>query len=83
VKRYRLNVEVEPLEEGGYLAVASNLRGCLAEGGTIAEALDSIEDVARVIIKLCLEQGLPLPPELADEDEPAAIKAELVVKVGS
>jgi len=82
VRKYRLNVTVEPVENGRFLAVASNLRGCLAEGDSIAEALDNIEDVARVIIELCLQQGLPLPPELEGAEEPPVVKAEVVVKVG-
>ncbi|HLF77809.1 MAG TPA: type II toxin-antitoxin system HicB family antitoxin [Dehalococcoidia bacterium] len=83
MKKYKLNVEVEPLGDGPYLAVASNLRGCLAEGDTIAEALENIEDVARIIIELCIREGLPLPPELRDEDEPPIVKGEVVVKVGA
>lgn len=59
VRQYRLGVEVEPLDEGGYLAVCQDLQGCHAEGSTIAEALDNVEDVTRVIIELCIEKGLP------------------------
>ena len=83
MKKYRLNVEVEALEEGGFLAIASNLRGCMAEGDTIAEALENIEDVAHLVIELCMKEGLPLPPELRDEEEPPIIKAEVFVKIGS
>jgi predicted RNase H-like HicB family nuclease len=81
MKKYLLKVEVEPLEEGGYLATCPDLQGCHAEGDTIAEALDNIEDVARIIIELCLEEGLPLPPELGSEEEPPVIRAELMVQV--
>ena len=73
-------VEVEPLEEGGYLAVCELIRGCHAEGETIAEALENIEDVARVIIELCIEEGLPLPPELAGTQEIPVVKAEVVAR---
>ena len=83
MKRYRLNVEIEPLEDGRYLAVATNLRGCHAEGDTIAEAIEYVEDVARVIIEMCIEEGLPLPPEIESGDEPPIVKAEVVVKVGA
>ena len=30
--RYRLPLEIEPLEEGGYLAICPILQGCHAEG---------------------------------------------------
>jgi len=82
VKKYRLSVTVESLEDGRYLAVAPDLRGCLAEGDTIAEAIENVEDAARVIIELCLKEGLPMPPELQGEEEPL-VKAEVVVKVGA
>ena len=83
MKKYRLDVEIEPLEDGRFLATAPNLRGCLAEGDTLAEAIENIEDVARVIIELCTKEGLPLPPELQGDDGQPLMKAELVVKVGA
>ncbi len=79
MRRYRLQVEVEALDEGDYLASCPALQGCHAEGGSIAEALENVADVARVIIELCLEQGLPLPPEMQDPEPQAAVKAEMVV----
>ena len=82
MKKYRLNVEVEPLEDGRFLAVSPDLQGCLAEGDTIAEAIENVEDAARVIIQLCMEKGWPLPPELLSDEESPIIKAEVVVKVG-
>jgi predicted RNase H-like HicB family nuclease len=81
MKRYLLRVEVEPLEEGGYLATCPDLQGCHAEGETIAEALTNVEDVARVIIELCIEKGLPLPVELQDEQTPPLVRGELLVQV--
>ena len=83
MKKYLLRVEVEPLEEGGYLASCPDLQGCHAEGDTIAQALENVEDVARVIIELCMEKGLPLPPELARTEEMPIVKAEVVVRVGA
>jgi predicted RNase H-like HicB family nuclease len=82
MKKYLLKVEVEPLDEGGYLASCPDLQGCHAEGDTIAEALENVEDVARVIIELCMEKELPLPPELAGTEEVPIVKAEVVVRVG-
>ena len=80
MKKYLLKVEVEPLEEGGYLASCPDLQGCHAEGDTIAEALEIIEDVARIIMELCIEDGLPLPPELAGIKEVPTVKAEVVTR---
>ena len=76
-----LQVEVEPLEDGRFLAVSTNLQGCMAEGDTIAEALDYIEDVARVIIEFRRREGWSLPEELQPGAELPIVKAELVVSV--
>jgi predicted RNase H-like HicB family nuclease len=83
MKTYLLKVEVEPLEDGRYLAACPDLEGCHAEGDTIAEALENVEDVARVIIELCIEKGLPLPPELRGAQKLPVVKAEVVVRIGS
>jgi predicted RNase H-like HicB family nuclease len=83
VKKYRLQVEVEPLENGRFLATAPKLRGCLAEGETIAEALENVEDVARLLIEMSIKEGLPLPPELLGDDSHPVVKAEVVVQVGT
>jgi len=62
--KYKSPIEIEPLEEGGYLAVCPILQGCHAEGETIAKALENVQDVARNIIGLMEGDGIPLPREL-------------------
>ncbi len=62
--RYKLPIEIEPLDEGGFLAVCPILQGCHAEGETVADAIENVEDVARNLIELMREDGVPLPPEL-------------------
>lgn len=83
MKKYLLKVEVEPLEDGRYLAICPDLQGCHAEGDTIAEALENVEDMARIAIEFSKEKGFPLPPELTESEDPAIVKAEIVVRVGS
>ncbi len=56
--KYKLPIEVESLAEGGFLAVCPILQGCHAEGETIAEALENVEDVARNIIELMEQDGI-------------------------
>ena len=81
MKKLVVPVEIEPLEEGGYLATCQAIQGCHAEGETIAEALDILEDVARILLELRREDGLP-PPEGLEQLEPGAIiKAQVVVTV--
>ncbi len=72
-------VEVEALEEGGYLAICSVIQGCHAEGETVAEALENLEDVVRILLELQKEDGLPLPEGLEKLEQGATIKAQLVV----
>ncbi len=79
-RTYVLPVEVETLEDGRFLAVCPTLQGCHAEGDSIAEALENVEDVAHIIVELALEKGLPLPEELQGEPPPK-VRAEMVVSV--
>ena len=72
-------VDVEPLEEGGYLAICEAIQGCHAEGETVAEALENLEDVARILLELRREDGLPLPEGLERLAPGAIIKAQVVV----
>src|SRR5438045_7599930 len=81
MKAFELLVDIETLEEGGYLAQARNLQGCLAEGRTRAKALEYVLDVARIIIELCIEKGWPLPPELEGISSPPHIKAKVLSNV--
>jgi predicted RNase H-like HicB family nuclease len=58
---YLLDIKVEKLEEGGYLATSGTLQGLVAQGRTIAETMEIARDVARKIIESCIEHGDPLP----------------------
>lgn len=79
---YRIPVEIEALEEGGYLAHCPILQGCHAEGRTVAEALENLEDVARQLLELRLEDGLPIPPELQSYKQMKhVLKGELLLAV--
>jgi predicted RNase H-like HicB family nuclease len=81
VKQYLLEVAAEKLDDGRYLAIATNLPGTHAEGDTIAEAMENLEDVARITIEMCVEKDLPLPTEFEGTPETPLIKAELLVQV--
>jgi predicted RNase H-like HicB family nuclease len=79
MKKLVIPVEIEELEEGGYLAVCEAIQGCHAEGDTVGEALENLEDVARILLELRQEDGLP-PPEGLNSLEPGTvIKAHVVV----
>lgn len=79
MKQFVVPVEIEPLEEGGFLATCHLIQGCHAEGETIAQALDNLEDVARVLLELGMEDGLPLPTGLTPTPLERPLKAEIIV----
>lgn len=83
-KRYIVPVEIEELGDfPGYLAVCPVIQGCHAEGATIPEALENLEDVARILLELRIEHGLGLPEGL-EEAKPGSIevRAQIVVPFG-
>ena len=58
-----LNIHVERLPEGVYLATSDDLQGLIAQGRTVAETLEIARDVARKLIEARSERGAvpPLP----------------------
>ena len=60
-----LAIQIEPLEEGGYLATSDDLQGLIAQGRTVGETVEIAQDVARKLIESYLEHGDPLPPTIA------------------
>ena len=58
-----LNVQIEQLPEGLFLATSEELPGLVAQGRTVAEALEIARDVARKLIEARRErEGMPGPP---------------------
>ncbi len=57
-----MNVQIERLPEGLYLATSEQMPGLLAQGRTIAEVLEIARDVARKLIEIRQEwDALDLP----------------------
>jgi predicted RNase H-like HicB family nuclease len=80
--RYIVPVEIEELEEGGYLAICPTIPGCHAEGESIGEAIEFLEDVARVVLEFRQEEGLGIPEDLGEAAHgPVEVKAQIVVTV--
>jgi len=46
-----IRIQIEQLPEGLYLAVSDELPGLIAQGRTVAEALEIARDVARKLIE--------------------------------
>ena len=62
-----IRVHVEALPEGVSLATSEELPGLVAQGRTVAEALEVARDVARKLIEARRErEGMPVLPTTAD-----------------
>ena len=73
-KSYIVPVEVESLDEGGYLAICPTIPGCHAQGDSIAQVIDIVQDIARIILELRVEHGQGIPDEL-EEAKPETLPA--------
>ena len=62
-----IQIQVEELPEGLFLATSDELPGLLAQGRTVAEALDIARDVARKLIEARRErEGVPNLPTTSE-----------------
>ena len=77
-----ISIQIEPLEEGGYLATSTDLQGLVAQGRTLAETMEIAQDVARKIIESCIEHGDPLPPKIEYALKRQRGKATVKIPVG-
>ena len=58
MKKYKVQIIIEPCEEGGYFAACPALQGCHAEGETYLEALVNIQDIIRIHLESRAELGI-------------------------
>ena len=75
--RYKLPIEINPLEEGGYLATSPALPGFLVQAETVEEVLHLAPGVAQALLEAMWEKGVSLPQALQSAEPP--FHAELVV----
>ena len=62
-----IRIQVEELPEGLFLATSDELPGLVAQGRTVAEALDIARDVARKLIEARRDRdGIPSLPSAGD-----------------
>jgi len=64
MKEILLEIHIEALPEGGFLATSEELPGLVAQGRTVAETLEIAQDVARRLIESYQEHGDELPLSL-------------------
>jgi predicted RNase H-like HicB family nuclease len=63
---YRILVRYSQ-EDGGYIAVVPELRGCSAWGKSEAAALESVKEAAHAWLASAKEHGLPIPTPLDEQ----------------
>lgn len=62
-----VNIHIEKLPEGVYLATSNEVQGLVAQGRTIAETLEIARDVVRRLIEAQADRNaLIAPPAAAD-----------------
>lgn len=61
---YAINLKIEELPEGQFLATSEDLPGLVAQGRTVAGTLEIAQDVAKEIIESHIEHNDPLPASL-------------------
>ncbi len=65
-----LNIHIEKLPEGVYLATSESVEGLVAQGRTVAETLEIARDVARKLIEAQTEREfvarLPIVNDIFD-----------------
>lgn len=65
-----VHVHIEQLPEGVYLATSDELSGLVAQGRTVAEALEIARDVARKLIEAQRErQSSPALPAASEQSD--------------
>ena len=72
-----VNVHIEKLPEGLYLATSDELQGLVAQGRTIQETLEIARDVAKKLLEAKQERdgGLSLAPARETFDYPLIVNA--------
>ncbi|MCW5933523.1 MAG: type II toxin-antitoxin system HicB family antitoxin [Fimbriimonadia bacterium] len=64
----KILIYLEPAEEGGYIASAPALSGCVTQGETREEALEMIRDAIRGYIASMQKHGESLPIGLKEAE---------------
>ena len=71
-----VRIQIEELPEGLYLATSDDLPGLVAQGRTVAEALDIARDVARKLIEARRErEGEPALPSASEHRDYTVVVA--------
>lgn len=72
-----VNLHIEKLPEGPYLATLDDLQGLVAQGRTIQETIEIARDVAKKLLEAKQDRDgeLPIPPARESFDYPLIVNA--------
>ena len=70
-----VNLHIEKLPEGLYLATSDDVQGLIAQGRTIQETIEIARDVARKLIESQQGNEPPLPDTRESFDYPLIVSA--------
>lgn len=65
IMRWRILIEQD--EDGMFIAECPSLPGCISQGETRKEALESIQDAIRGYIESLRKHEEPIPPSIQEE----------------
>ena len=57
-----VNLHIEKLSEGVYLATSDDIQGLVAQGRTIQETIEIARDIAKKLIEAQIDAGIGMPP---------------------
>lgn len=77
--KYILPIEIQALEEGGYLARSAALPGFLVQADTLEQVVSLAPGVAQALIEAMQQKGVPLPQTLQAVEPP--FHADLLIPV--
>jgi len=73
-QQYILPMQIEELEEGGYLGRCSKLPGLNVQGESIEEVLKLAPKIARTLIEAMRDKGVTLPRGLSNARFPLHVQ---------
>jgi predicted RNase H-like HicB family nuclease len=76
-----IQLHVEPLEDGGYVATSPDVPGLVAQGRSMTETVEIAQGLARKIAESCIEHGDPIPAALRVL-RPSMPSVDLLIPVG-
>ncbi len=63
-----VNLQIERLPEGYFLATADDVQGLVAQGRTLAETLEIARDIARSLVEARTERHLEQHPSVESDE---------------